>query len=638
MTYSLLDAVKGPQDVKNLTPAQCKELAQEIRQKVIEVVAVNGGHLAPNLGVVELTIALHRALESPKDKIVWDVGHQSYVHKLLTGRGDRFDSLRQYKGLAGFPKRSESEHDTFDSGHASNSLSVALGLAEARDKKGNDEVIAAVIGDGALTGGIAFEALNQIGHLGTKVMVILNDNEMSIATNVGAVSHYLARLRLDPIYSRFRDGAEEGLKRIPVIGEHLYEVGKHVKESMKALVVPGMLFEELGFRYIGPIDGHDVDELELNIRLAAQANKPVVLHVLTKKGSGYAPAELEPDRFHGTPPFERKNGKTKPSKGVPTYTEVFSDSMVELAEKDERIVAITAAMPSGTGLDRFASLYPDRFYDVGIAEQHAVTFAAGLAIGGYLPVVAIYSTFLQRAYDQIIQDVTLQGLDVILAVDRGGVVGEDGPTHHGAFDLSYLRHIPGLTVMAPKDEGELRDMLHTAPTIGGAVAIRYPRDKGLGVDITGPPRILEKGRGEVLREGGDVCLMAVGRMVKRALEAAELLAEAGMETSVVNARFVKPLDEQLIGWAADNHKLVVTIEENSKLGGFGAGVLEVLSAGSFEVKTLCLGLPDDFIAQGPMDRLLADVGLDASGIQASVLAKMEAAQKKPVDNRSLNIM
>lgn len=637
MDYPILNAIDKPEDLKKLPPSKLNDLAEEIRQKIIETVAVNGGHLAPNLGVVELTIALHRALNSPKDKIVWDVGHQCYVHKLLTGRRDRFETLRQYGGLSGFPKRAESDHDSFDTGHASNSLSVALGLAEARDKRGSDETIVAVIGDGALTGGMAFEALNQIGHLGTRLIVILNDNEMSIATNVGALARYLARLRLDPLYSRFREGVEEGLKRIPAIGEHLYEVGKHVKESMKALIVPGMLFEELGFRYIGPIDGHDMQEIELNVRLAAQADKPVLLHVLTKKGFGYAPAELEPDRFHGTPPFERSNGEAKGGSDIPTYTEVFADAMVELGEMDERIIAITAAMPSGTGLDCFAERYPDRFYDVGIAEQHAVTFAAGLALGGYLPVVAIYSTFLERAYDQLIQDICLQNLHVVFALDRGGVVGEDGPTHHGAFDLSYLRHMPRMIVMAPKDEAELRDMLYTAINIGAPVAVRYPRGRGVGVSVSRPMQLVEVGRAEILREGKDACLLAIGRMVQKALEAAELLEAKAISTSVINARFAKPLDEDAIHWAVSNHQLIVTVEENSVVGGFGSGVLEVLSDLRSKPEVLRLGFPDEFIQHGPIERLLADIGLDAEGISAAVLERMNIAsgERKKI-SRSIN--
>ncbi|MCL5292314.1 MAG: 1-deoxy-D-xylulose-5-phosphate synthase [Actinobacteria bacterium] len=639
MDYSLLDGINSPRDVKNLRPEKLKDLAEEIRMKIIETVAVNGGHLAPNLGVVELTIALHRALECPKDKIVWDVGHQCYVHKLLTGRRGQFETLRQYGGIAGFPKRSESPHDVFDTGHASNSLSVALGLAEARDKRGGDEAITAVIGDGALTGGEAFEALNQIGHHGTKLVVILNDNEMSIASNVGALSHYLARLRLDPVYSRFREGVEEGLKKIPAIGEHLFEVGKHVKESMKALVVPGMIFEELGFRYIGPIDGHDIEELELNIRLASQSNKPVVLHILTKKGSGYAPAELEPDRFHGTPPFERENGKAKKGSDVPTYTEVFGDTVIELAKTNESILAITAAMPSGTGLDAFAAAYPERFYDVGIAEQHAVTFAAGLALGGYLPIVAIYSTFLERAYDQLIQDVCLQGLHVVFAIDRGGIVGEDGPTHHGAFDLSYLRHIPEMVVMAPMDEAELRQMLYTATNLKGPVAIRYPRSKGVGADLAQPLTDLPVGQAEIIREGSDVCLFAIGRMVKNALATADLLAGRGVLASVVNARFAKPLDEEAISWAAKNHELIVTVEDNSVVGGFGSGVLEVVSSRRLKREVLCLGLPDEFIPHGPIDRLHADVGLDPKGIASFVMGRLDKARGGvKEEDRSINIV
>ncbi|MCL6471970.1 MAG: 1-deoxy-D-xylulose-5-phosphate synthase [Firmicutes bacterium] len=623
MDYKLLNTIKEPKDLKRLSHGELAQLATEIRSRMIETVSETGGHLAPSLGVVELTIALHRALESPKDKIVWDVGHQSYVHKLLTGRNEIFSTLRQYGGLAGFPKKSESEHDFLDSGHASNSISFALGMAEARDKRGGKENIAVVIGDGSLTGGMAYEAMNQAGHLETRLIVILNDNEMSISPNVGAISGYLAKLRLDPVHTKLRKEVEQRIKKLPAIGELVYDIGMHIKESVKALLVPGMLFEELGFTYIGPIDGHDIRELEQNIQLAKQVEGPVLIHAITKKGLGYAPAVERPEKWHGIAPFITKTGEPKSSSSVPTYTEVFGDTMIDLARMNDKIIGITAAMTSGTGLDKFAKVYPDRFYDVGIAEQHAVTFAAGLAMEGYRPVVAIYSTFLQRSLDQIIEDVSLQELPVIFAIDRAGIVGEDGPTHHGAFDLSYLRSIPDLVIMAPKDENELRYMLYTATKMEKAVAIRYPRDKGLGVELSDKYRMIPEGKAEVIVEGTDVCILAVGRMVQSSLDASVMLRDRGYSASVVNMRFIKPLDMDVISWAAKNHGLVVTVEENSLIGGFGSGVLEIMAEQGLTTPVQRLGLPDRFISHGSMKRLLAEVGLDANGIAYNINRKLD---------------
>ncbi|MDI6690137.1 MAG: 1-deoxy-D-xylulose-5-phosphate synthase [Actinomycetota bacterium] len=618
MSSKILDKIHSPVDLKNLLPDELRILAQEIRQKIISTVSKTGGHLGPNLGVVELTIGLHRALDSPKDKIVWDVGHQSYVHKLLTGRKDQFDTIRQYGGLGGFPKRSESEHDVFDTGHASNSISIALGLAEARDKRGTGETIVAVIGDGSLTGGMAYEALNQAGHLRTKLMVILNDNEMSIANNVGAMSSYLSRIRLDPAYNRIKEEIEQRIKRIPAVGEMMYTIGGHIKESLKHLLVPGMIFEELGIKYVGPIDGHNIESVEQNIRLAKEISGPVLIHILTRKGRGYPPAERNPDKFHGTAPFVIETGEPKKKSRFPSYTEIFGDTLVELAKENQQIVAITAAMPSGTGLDKFADAFPDRFFDVGIAEQHAVTFAAGLSLGGLLPVVAIYSTFLERAYDQIIQDICLQDLHVVFAIDRAGLVGEDGPTHHGAFDLTYLRHIPNMVVMAPKDEDELCHMLYTAINIESPVAVRYPRGSALGVKRSKNFNMLKIGEGEILKEGKNVCFLAIGRMVNIALKAAEILEGKGISCTVVNARFVKPLDERLIYTICPNHDLTVTLEENSSIGGFGSGVLEVLNDRGISLPLLKLGLPDEFITHGSIDDLLSSLNLDAPGVASTV--------------------
>ncbi len=618
----ILDSIESPSDIRDLTSPELEQLAQEIRDTIISTVATTGGHLAPNLGVVELTLGLHRALDCPTDKIVWDVGHQSYVHKLLTGRRERFSTLRQYGGVCGFPKKTESPYDCFDTGHASNSISVALGMAEARDAAGRDETVVAVIGDGSLTGGMAFEALNHAGHLGTKLIVLLNDNEMSIAANVGALASYLARVRLDPRYTRLRDDVESTLSRIPGVGKAMVTAGEMAKESVKQLLVPGMLFEELGFKYVGPIDGHDVEMVQNAVTWAKQAEGPVLIHAVTRKGAGYVPAEDQPDTFHGISPFEVKTGKVNGSGPSLTFTEVFSQAVVAEAAANDRIVAITAAMPSGTGLDFFAETYPERFYDVGIAEQHAVGLAAGLACGGRLPVVAIYSTFMQRAYDQLIMDIALQNLHVVFAMDRGGLVGEDGPTHHGVFDLSYLRSIPNMMVMAPADGIELVDMLHTALRADGPVAIRYPRAK-TGVNVVPPAsRVLEAGKAEVRRTGTDVALLAVGRMVEVAEKAADQLLEAGVSASVVNVRWVKPIDLETVSWAAASHPLIVTIEENTGVGGMGAAVMESLSDLAITVPVLRLSIPDCFVTHGATDKLLAQAGLAPEGVRDAVLGRL----------------
>jgi 1-deoxy-D-xylulose-5-phosphate synthase len=616
----ILDSIESPADLKALDAGQLTRLSSEIRDTIIETVARTGGHLAPNLGVVELTIGLHRALDVPRDRIVWDVGHQSYVHKLLTGRRERFGTLRQYGGLCGFPKRSESACDVFDTGHASNSISVALGMAEARDAAGRDETVVAVIGDGSLTGGMAFEALNNAGHLGTKLIVLLNDNEMSISANVGALAGYLARARLDPRYQRLRDDVESTVARIPGVGRAMVNAGERAKESFKQLLVPGMLFEELGFKYVGPIDGHDIDMVQNAVTWAKQSDRPVLIHAVTRKGAGYVPAERMPDAFHGVPPFEVSTGKTNGKSGTLTFTEVFGKAIVAEAAEDERICAITAAMPSGTGLDLFAEAYPDRFYDVGIAEQHAVGLAAGLACGGRLPVVAIYSTFLQRAYDQLIMDIALQNLHVVFCLDRAGLVGEDGPTHHGVFDLTYLRSIPNMTVMAPADGAELVQMLHTALAADGPVAIRYPRGRS-GIDVLPAERVVLDAGAETRREGTDVALLAVGRMVGVAEKAAAALGERGVSASVVNMRWVKPIDLEAVS-AAARHRLVVTIEENTGVGGLGAAVMESLSDLALEPPVLRLAVPDCFVTFGATDRLLDEVGLTPDAVRDAVLGRL----------------
>ena len=620
-TTPILDSIADPSALKSLDDAQLKQLAEEIRAKLVETVSATGGHLAPNLGVVELTLGLHRALDCPSDKIVWDVGHQAYVHKLVTGRQERFDTLRTYGGVCGFPKRTESPYDVHDAGHASNSISVALGLAAARDLRGSDETIVAVIGDGSLTGGMAFEALDHAGHLGNRLIILLNDNEMSIAPNVGALSSYLARVRLDRRYRRLRDDVESALARTK-LGAAMVAAGEAAKESVKQLLVPGMIFEELGIKYVGPIDGHDVAQVQNAVTWAKTNDGPVLIHAVTRKGMGYVHAEDRPDTFHGISPFSVETGKVNGSgEGPLSYTETFGRALVAEGEADERIVAITAAMPAGTGLTHFAERFPERFFDVGIAEQHAVGLAAGLAHGGQIPVVALYSTFLQRAYDQVIMDAALQNAHVVFCIDRAGLVGEDGPTHHGVFDLTYLRAVPNLMIMAPADEAELVNMLHTAIAADGPVAIRYPRGTGRGVALPAEPIVLEAGRAEVRREGADVAILAIGRMVEVAEQAAELLSAQGVEARVVNMRWVKPMDLEAVAEAA-NSSLVVTIEENTGLGGFGAGVLEVLADLGSETPVLRLAIADCFVTHGAMDRLLAEVGLTPESVSAAVLGRL----------------
>ena len=631
----ILDSIDEPCAVKALGPAELDELANEIRAELVETVSKTGGHLAPNLGIVELTLGLHRALDCPKDQIVWDVGHQSYVHKLLTGRRERFDTLRTYGGVCGFPKRSESPYDVHDAGHASNSISVALGLAVARDARGTDEAVVAVIGDGSLTGGMAFEALNHAGHLGTRLIILLNDNEMSIAPNVGALASYLARVRLDRRYRRLRDDLESALGKTK-LGAAMVAAGEAAKGSVKQLLVPGMLFEELGIKYVGPIDGHDVQQVQNAVSWAKRNDGPVLIHAVTRKGMGYAHAEDRPDMFHGISPFSVETGKVDKVQGPLSYTETFGRALVAEAETDQRIVAITAAMPAGTGLTRFAERFPDRFFDVGIAEGHAVGLAAGLAHGGLVPVVAIYSTFLQRAYDQVIMDAALQNLHIVFCLDRAGLVGEDGPTHHGVFDLTYLRAVPNLMVMAPADEAELVNMLHTGLQADGPVAIRYPRGTGRGVALPTSPVVLEAGRAEVRREGDDVALLAVGRMLGVAEEAASLLAHDGVESRVVNMRWVKPMDLEAVTDAA-RCSLVVTIEENTGVGGFGAGVLEALADLGSDVPVLRLSIPDCFVTHGHPDQLLAEVGLTPEGVRAAVLGRMAdvwATHGRRIDDRA----
>ena len=619
MDSGILDRIQSPQDLKALSEEQLETLAEEIRQRLITVVSRTGGHLAASLGVVELTIALHRVFDSPQDKIIWDVGHQCYAHKLLTGRREEFASLRQLGGICGFPRRQESPHDAFGAGHGSTSVSAALGMVCARELRGGNEHIIAVIGDGSLSGGMALEALNYAGHLKRNLIVVLNDNEMSISPSVGALAAYLSRIRLDPHYIRARDNFDRMLGKLPH-GASALEGLRRFKGGLLHLILPGMLFEELGFAYHGPVNGHDLRELTDILEHVKDQPGPLLIHVLTQKGKGYAPAENDATRYHGVGAFDVDTGEPLSSTSERSYTSVFGETMVKLAERDPQLVAITAAMRSGTGLEEFAQRFssPKRFFDVGMAEQTAVTFAAGLATQGLKPVVAIYSTFMQRSYDQILHDVCLQNLPVVLALDRAGVVGEDGPTHHGAFDLSYLRHIPNLTVMAPSDLSELAAMLVTAVELGTPAAVRYPREQGANLPQE-LPAPLEVGRGRLLREGGDVALLAVGSMVSRAMSAAELLAQAGIEAAVFDARFVKPLDAEAIHALARRCGSIVTIEENAVAGGFGSAVVEnLLANGLGRTPALLLGLPDEFVEFGAREVLLESLGLDPAGLARQV--------------------
>lgn len=608
--YALLNRIEKPEDVKALTVRELEQLASELRHFIIDTVSQNGGHLAPNLGTVELTLALYSVFSFPGDKLVWDVGHQAYTHKILTGRRDAFKTLRKKGGITGFPNRSESVYDAFGVGHASTSISAALGMALARDARGEKNQVIAVIGDGALTGGESFEALNNAGDLGTKLIVILNDNEMSIDANVGAMSEYLSRIRIAPQYARAKRDMGSLLMSIPHIGDKVYKTASYLKDGVRSVLVPGSLFEEMGFHYIGPIDGHNIDLLEEVLASAKEMEGPVLIHIHTVKGKGYKPAEQAPDKFHGVGCFDPSTGKSAKKAGcAPSYTSVFSKALIELAKDRPDILAITAAMPSGTGLKAFGQAYPKRFFDVGIAEEHAMTLAAGMAAAGMHPVIALYSTFAQRAYDQLIHDVCLQNLPVTLCLDRAGLVGEDGPTHHGVFDLSYLRQMPNMCVMAPKDEEELRHMLATAIAIEGPAAVRYPRGAGLGVPLTDSLETLPVGKAEVLQEAGDIAFLAVGTMVEKAKEAAAILKEEGIEAAVVNMRFIKPLDTERIDEMARTKRLLITAEENVLAGGFGSAVAEYLADHGIEVPLLRFGIPDRFIEQGTRRELLSLIGL-----------------------------
>ena len=627
---SFLENINSPADLKGLSRSELPILATEIRKVIIDVVSKNGGHLAPSLGTVELAIAIHFVFNAPADKIIWDVGHQSYAHKLLTGRRERFHTLRQFKGICGFTRMSESPYDAFSTGHSSTSISAGLGIACAKRLKNDKSKVVAVIGDGSMTAGLAYEGLNQAGDTNKNIIVILNDNDMSIARNVGALSSFLSRTFSAKYLQDFKKELRDFLKSLPKIGDDLYQFAKRSKESFKTFITPGMLFEAFNFEYFGPIDGHNMNHLIDMLNNIKCLNEPVLLHVTTKKGKGYPPAEKNPVYFHGVDCFNADTGECiNKEHSIPTYTRVFGETLLKMAKSDDKIIAVTAAMPEGTGLAKFAEAYPDRFFDVGIAEQHAVTFAAGLATEGFKPVVTIYSTFLQRAYDQILHDVCIEALPVVFAVDRGGIVGEDGATHHGAFDFSYLRSLPNMVVMAPKDENELCRMLTTSLAHNGPIAVRYPRGTGEGVKMENQDIPLPIGKGEVLKKGDDVLILAIGRSVSEALSAYSTLIEQGISATVVNCRFVKPLDADLIGALAKEIPRIVTVEENVRRGGFGSAVLECLNDKGITGFLLeCIGIPDTFVEHGPQKVLRSKYGIDALAIIHAVKRLMLDVSKE----------
>ena len=618
----LLDKINKANDIKNIKPEEYPVLADEIRQFLIEKISRTGGHLGSNLGAVELTMALHLAFNLPEDKIIWDVGHQSYTHKLLTGRRDGFDNLRKYGGMSGFPKRKESDCDSFDTGHSSTSISAGLGLVKARDIQGQKHSIVSVIGDGSLTGGMAYEALNNAAKQETNFIVVLNDNNMSISENVGGVSKYLNNIRTADAYLDIKEGVYNTLKDMPKYGGKVVQGIRRAKSSFKHLVVPGMFFEDMGLTYLGPVDGHDIPAMMQMFQEAKRVRNAVLVHVITQKGKGYAPAERHPARFHGAEPFNIETGIPTKPRTTANYTDIFSTVMTKLGARDEKIVAITAAMPDGTGLKRFRNMYPERFFDVGIAEEHAVTFAAGLAAGGLKPVVAIYSSFLQRAYDQILHDVCIQNLPVVFAIDRAGLVGSDGETHQGIFDLSYLSSIPNMHIMAPKNKWELSDMMKFAVGFGAPIAIRYPRGEAYaGLSEFRAP--IEYGKAEAIYAESEICLIAVGSMVKEAEKVRECLKEKGYRCSLINGRFIKPIDENAVTWAAKNHKLVVTMEENVASGGFGEKVRDFMDSFSHESRLLNITIPDEYVEHGNVDLLKKEIGIDTDSIVTKVQKEME---------------
>jgi len=636
---TILQNINSPADLRKLKLEQLPEVADEIRQYILETMARVGGHTGASLGAIELAVALHYAFETPADRLVWDVGHQAYAHKILTGRRDLLPTVKQYGGISGFLRRDESEYDVFGAGHASTSLSAALGMAIARDRKGEDHHVVALIGDASLAGGMAMEAINQAGHLKTRLIVVLNDNEMSIAPAVGALTGYLNRIREAHGYHRFKDEVEETLLAIPSVGERLHHAAKAMKDAIAAAVLPGALVNELGFKYIGYVDGHNTRALVKALHEAKQIKDgPVIVHALTTKGKGHPAAEIDYYKWHATGPFDLKSGKPiKSAAKAPTYTKVFGDTLCELMEKDKQIVALTAAMPDGTGVCEALEKFPDRSFDVGIAEQHCVTFAAGLSVEGLKPVCAIYSTFLQRAFDQLVHDVCIQDLNVKFCLDRGGVAGGDGPTHHGLLDIAYLRGVPNLVLMAPKDEGEMRDMLYTMVEHVGPVAMRYPRGNGMGVPIDQPPQLLEIGKAELLRDGGEVAIVAYGSMVHPSLQAAENLAKDGIETTVINARYAKPLDSGLLLALARTKRLIVTVEEAYLAGGFGSAVLELFEENGLQdkVRFVRMGIPDRIVTHGDASLLLAKYGLDTDGIYTRVKEAVDVLEGRRTQHQKV---
>ncbi|MCW5956454.1 MAG: 1-deoxy-D-xylulose-5-phosphate synthase [Pyrinomonadaceae bacterium] len=638
-----LSEINSPADLRQLRVEDLQEVADEVRQFIIDTCSRVGGHTGASLGAVELAVAMHYVFDTPNDRLVWDVGHQAYAHKILTGRRDQLHTIKQEGGLSGFLRRDESEYDTFGAGHASTSISAALGMAVARDKKGEDFHVCALIGDSSLAGGMAMEAINQAGHLKSRLIVLLNDNEMSIAPAVGALSRYLNRIKEAQSYQHLKEEIGDALESVPGIGGTLRWAAKGIKDAIAAAVLPGALVNELGFKYIGYVDGHNVPMLVHALEEAKKVDDgPVIVHALTTKGKGFPNPEKNYYAYHATGPFDPKtglpykSGKTAP----PTYTEVFGRTMCELMETNDKIVALTAAMPDGTGVDKVLEKFPERSFDVGIAEQHAVTFCAGMACEGLKPVAAIYSTFLQRGFDQVIHDVCLQELDVTFAMDRAGIVGADGPTHHGLLDIAYLRSYPNIILMAPKDEAEMRDMMLTAIEHPGPAAIRYPRGSGIGVDISGAPQKIEIGKGEMVREGSDVAIIAYGSMVQPAIDAAEKLAADGVKPTVVNARFVKPLDEELILSIANENKIVVTVEESYLAGGFGSAVMELLESRGLQdnLKVVRMGVPDEIVPHGDPKKLLAQYGLDADGIAARVIAEISKTEGHSSENKRLRVV
>jgi 1-deoxy-D-xylulose-5-phosphate synthase len=624
---SILAKVNFPQDIRGLDMSALNRLAGEIREIIIETVSLSGGHLASSLGAVELTLAIHRVFQTPGDKLIWDVGHQAYAHKIITGRKDLFHTLRQKGGLSGFPKRAESPYDVLDVGHSSTSISAATGMAEARCLKGEDFKVIAVIGDGSMTAGMAYEGLNWAGDRKKNLIIILNDNEMSISPNVGALSSYLNRVMTGQTVTKLKSEIKHFLKTIPSIGDQMVRFSQQVEESLKSLIVPGVLFEELGFNYVGPLEGHRLDHLIKNLENVRAMEGPVLVHVLTRKGKGYSFAEKDPSRFHGIAPFCVETGAaTAGDKTIPTYTQVFGRTMVRLAREHPKMVAITAAMCDGTGLDHFAREFPERFFDVGIAEQHGVTFAAGLALEGIIPVVAIYSTFMQRAYDQVLHDVCIQNLPVVLALDRGGFVGDDGQTHQGLFDFSYLRAIPNMIVMAPKDENEFQHMLKTAVACGRPVSVRYPRGAGVGAAMDDTLSPLPIGKAELVCEGSDLAIVAIGATVYPALAAADKLRQEGIHVRVINARFVKPLDQTLLMETARSLKKIITVEENVLMGGFGSALLELFEKmGVYDVRVRRLGVPDEFVAHATQAEQRSLYGIDEAGIIRAVRSMIDGS-------------